>query len=72
MKILIYIQHMEDDKNPCYGFMYTGSTMGHDIIKDLKINKKEFSRWKKFKSNSNEIVVLTPNFTIDKFMLHVN
>ena len=66
------VQYMEDDNNPCYGFTFPEDATDENIMNELKITAKEFSKWKKFRNNSNELVILSPNFQIDKFILQLN
>jgi hypothetical protein len=59
----------EDDKNPCYMYEFSKNATDEEIIRELQITHREFARWKKFRNNLNVLMVVSPNFTIEKYLL---
>ncbi len=69
LKLEKNIQYYDNENNPCECYIFPENTTREEIIKALNITKKEFTKWKTNRDNLNEIMVFTPNWSVEKYIL---
>lgn len=71
------VESLVNNKNPCYAFFTDGNKSDDEAITvieelfNMKISRNEFRKWRRIHQEDGLLLITSPNFNIDKYIVQL-